>query len=152
MVIIVPVGHMGFSGSSASTESAVMEETCIRSLGWEDPLEESMATHSSTLAWRIPMGRGAWLATIQGLTKSQKRLSSLSTAQQNPQGTWNVNSWGSLLAYTANISLTCPQDECVKEHSDLVKNSVTWLFSRCRILEVGSMRGERETREIKRKS
>ena len=92
MVIIVPVGHMGFSGSSASTESAVMEETCIRSLGWEDPLEESMATHSSTLAWRIPMGRGAWLATIQGLTKSQTRLSSLSTAQQNPQGTWNVNS------------------------------------------------------------
>ena len=31
-----------------------MKETRIRSLGWEDPLEEKMATHSSILAWRIP--------------------------------------------------------------------------------------------------
>ena len=31
-----------------------MQETCVWSLGWEDPLEEGMATHSSTLAWRIP--------------------------------------------------------------------------------------------------
>ena len=31
-----------------------MRETCVRSLGWEDPLEEGMATHSSILAWRIP--------------------------------------------------------------------------------------------------
>ena len=31
-----------------------MQETWIRSLGWQDPLEESMATHSSVLAWRIP--------------------------------------------------------------------------------------------------
>ena len=31
-----------------------MQETCVRSLGWEDPLEKEMATHSSVLAWRIP--------------------------------------------------------------------------------------------------
>ena len=31
-----------------------MQETLVRSLGWEDPLEEGMATHSSILAWRIP--------------------------------------------------------------------------------------------------
>ena len=31
----------------------------IQSLGWEEPLEEGMATHSSILAWRIPMDRGA---------------------------------------------------------------------------------------------
>ena len=31
-----------------------MQETWVRSLGWEDPLEEDMATHSSFLAWRIP--------------------------------------------------------------------------------------------------
>ena len=31
-----------------------MQETRVRSLGWEDPLEKEMATHSSTLAWRIP--------------------------------------------------------------------------------------------------
>ena len=32
----------------------VMQETWVQSLGWEDPLEEEMATHSSSLAWRIP--------------------------------------------------------------------------------------------------
>ena len=31
-----------------------MQETCVRSLGWEDPLEKEMTTHSSILAWKIP--------------------------------------------------------------------------------------------------
>ena len=31
-----------------------MQDTCVRSLGWEDPLEKGMATHSSILAWRTP--------------------------------------------------------------------------------------------------
>ena len=35
-------------------------ETWVRSVGWEYPLEESMATHSSVLPWRISMDRGAW--------------------------------------------------------------------------------------------
>ena len=48
-----------------------MWETWVRSLGWEDPLEEGMATHSSILAWRIPMGRGAWGAAVHGVAKSQ---------------------------------------------------------------------------------
>ena len=38
----------------------VMQETWVQSLGWEDPLEEGMATHFSILAWRIPMDSGAW--------------------------------------------------------------------------------------------
>ena len=37
-----------------------VQETWVRSLGWEDPLEEGMATHSIILAWRILMGREAW--------------------------------------------------------------------------------------------
>ena len=37
---------------------SVMQETQVRSLGWEDPLEKSMATHSSILAWRIPWTEG----------------------------------------------------------------------------------------------
>ena len=41
----------------------------VQSLGQEDPLEEGMATHSSILAWRIPMDRGAWLATVHRVTK-----------------------------------------------------------------------------------
>ena len=52
-----------------------MWETWVQSLGWEDPLEEDMATHSSILAWRIPMDRGTWWATIHGVTKSQTLLS-----------------------------------------------------------------------------
>ena len=36
-----------------------MRETWVQPLGWEDPLEEGMETHSSILAWRIPMDRGA---------------------------------------------------------------------------------------------
>jgi len=39
---------------------------------WEDPLEEGMATHSSVLAWRVPMDRGAWQATVHGVVKSWK--------------------------------------------------------------------------------
>ena len=41
------------------------------SLSQEDPLEEDMATHSGILAWRSPMGRGAWWATVHGGTKSR---------------------------------------------------------------------------------
>jgi len=51
-----------------------MQETWAQSLGWEDLLEEGMATHSSMLAWRIPMDRGAWWATVHGVTKSQIQL------------------------------------------------------------------------------
>ena len=49
-----------------------MWETWLRSLGWEDPLEEDTATHSSILAWRIPKDRGAWWATVHGVTKSPR--------------------------------------------------------------------------------
>ena len=48
-----------------------MQETWVRSLGWEDALEKGMATHSSILAWRIPMDRGAWWAMVHGVAKSR---------------------------------------------------------------------------------
>jgi len=48
-----------------------MWETWVRSLGWEDSLEEGMATYSSILAWRIPMDRGTWWAAVHGVTKSR---------------------------------------------------------------------------------
>ena len=40
----------------------------VRSLGWEDPLEKEIATHSSILAWEI-MDRGAWQATVYAITR-----------------------------------------------------------------------------------
>ena len=52
-----------------------VHEAHIRSLGWEDPLEEGMAPHSSILAWRIPMDRGAWWASVHGVAKSRTQLS-----------------------------------------------------------------------------
>ena len=54
----------------------------VRSLCWEDPLEEDMATHSSILAWRIPMDRGAWQVTVHTVTKIQTQLKRLSMRMQ----------------------------------------------------------------------
>ena len=54
---------------------SAMQDTWVWSLGWEDPLEESMATHSSILAWRLPMDRGAWQTRGPGVTKSWTRMS-----------------------------------------------------------------------------
>ena len=51
-----------------------MQETWVRFLGQEDPLERKMATHSSILAWENPMDRGAWQATVHAVAKSQTQL------------------------------------------------------------------------------
>ena len=47
------------------------QETQVQSVGWEDPLERDMATHSSILAWRIPMDIGAWQAVAHGIARNQ---------------------------------------------------------------------------------
>ena len=46
-----------------------MQKTWVQPLGQEDPLEKRMATHSSILAWRLAMGRGAWRAAVHGLER-----------------------------------------------------------------------------------
>ena len=56
-----------FPGGSDDKES----DCSVGDLGWEDPLEEDIATHSSILAWRIPMEREAWQATVHRVTKSR---------------------------------------------------------------------------------
>ena len=48
-----------------------VQETQVKFLGQEEPLEKEVATHSSILAWRIPWIEEAWQATVQGITKSQ---------------------------------------------------------------------------------
>ena len=57
----------------------VMQETWVPSLGWEDPLEQGLATHSSILAWRILMDRGAWQATVHGVAESHMTHSTAQT-------------------------------------------------------------------------
>ena len=52
-----------------------MQDTWFQSLCWEDSLEEGMATHSSILACKIPMDRGAWWAAVHGVEMSWTWLS-----------------------------------------------------------------------------
>ena len=52
-----------------------MQETWVRFLDWENPLEKEMATHSIVLCLENSMGRGAWQATVHGISKSRTRLS-----------------------------------------------------------------------------
>ena len=68
------VGSPGFPGGTRVKKLPINKETWVWSLGWEDPLEEGMATLSSVLAWRIPMDRGAWQATVHRVPKSQTWL------------------------------------------------------------------------------
>ena len=53
-----------YTGASLVTQMVkhlpAIWETWVGYLGWEDPLEDGMETHSSILAWRIPTDRGAW--------------------------------------------------------------------------------------------
>ena len=65
-------------------KSPPASEMQVRFPGWKDRLEKEMTTHSSVLAWRLPMDRGAWQVTVHGFTKSRTRLKQLSMAQQGP--------------------------------------------------------------------
>ena len=71
--------HKGCPGGSDGKESTCNARDLGLIPGWEDTLEEGMATHSSILGWRIPLDRGAWWATVHGVTKSQTRLSDQTT-------------------------------------------------------------------------
>ena len=59
---------LGFPGDSVVKNPPAMQEM-QESLGWEDPLDEEMATHSSYSCLGNPMDRGAWWATVHGVTK-----------------------------------------------------------------------------------
>ena len=61
----------GLPGSSVSKESASVQETRVPPLGREDPLEKEMVTHCNILAWTNLMDRGAWWATVHGVSKSR---------------------------------------------------------------------------------
>ena len=65
-----------------------MRGTWVQSLGWEDPLEQGMATHSSVLAWRIPMDR---LLLLQSTGSKALRLSRCGTQAWLPCGMWDLS-------------------------------------------------------------
>ena len=61
--------NSGLPSGSAVNNLPVMQLTRVQSLCQEDPLEKEMAIHSSIPAWRIPMDRGAWQATVHGVAR-----------------------------------------------------------------------------------
>ena len=61
---------MDFPVTQLIKNLTAMRETLVQFLDWEDPQEESTANHASILAWRIPMNRGTWRATVHGIIKS----------------------------------------------------------------------------------
>ena len=65
-----PFQYSGLPWAQTVKNPPAKRETWVRSPGWEDTLEECMATHSSILAWRILLDRGAWWATAHGVVKS----------------------------------------------------------------------------------
>ena len=71
---VPPKNASGFPGRSNSKEFPCEAKTQVLSLDREDPLEKGMATRSSILAWRIPMERAAWWATVHGVAEGQARL------------------------------------------------------------------------------
>jgi len=64
--------YPGFPSGSVGKESAHSTGDVGSTPGQEGPLEEGMAIHSSVLAWRIPMDRGAWQAAVMGLQRVRR--------------------------------------------------------------------------------
>ena len=94
-----------------------MRETWVQSLGWEDPLEKEMATHSSILAWRIPRFNGAFLMA--------QTVKCLSTMQET-----RVRSLGQ-------------EDLLEKEmaiHSSTIAWKIPWTEEPCRLESMGSQK------------
>ena len=60
---------MGFPGGLVVKNPPAKHEICVWSLGWDNPLEKETAASQSILTWEISMDRGAWQATVQGVTK-----------------------------------------------------------------------------------
>ena len=85
-----------YSWSSLMTQTIknppAMQETWVRSLGWEDPLEEGMATHSSILAWKIPR-TWAWQATVHTVAKGRTGLKKLSMHNIPVKPPTSLRSW-----------------------------------------------------------
>ena len=66
---------LGFPVESVGKESACNVGDLDSISSWEHPLEEDMGAHTSVLAWRISMDRGAWQASVHGVAKSHTSLS-----------------------------------------------------------------------------
>ena len=85
-----------------------MRETWIRSLGWEDPLEEGMAIHSSILAWRIP-----WIEEPGGLSPWGCKESDMTEVTEHTSSQFTVFKKG----VTLNVPESHPRGFCASDIS-----------------------------------
>ena len=69
------LGTSGVPGNLAGKNPPALQETLAQFLDWDNPLQEGMATYSSTLAWRIPMDQEASRGRVHGVAKSWTELS-----------------------------------------------------------------------------
>ena len=74
------VFHSGSEVKESACNAGDLQEKQVRSLDWEDPLEEGTATHSSIPAWKIPRTEEPSRATVHGVTESRSRLSYTTTS------------------------------------------------------------------------
>ena len=98
----------GFPDGSEGKASACNAGILVRSVGWEDPLEKEMATHSGTLAWKIPwmekpVGQSLWQATIYGVSKSWTRLSDFTHLMNQNFSAWKTKANSNLLSVESHI-------------------------------------------------
>ena len=84
-----------------------MQETWVRSLDWDDPLEEGMATLSSIFAWRIPMDRGTWWTTVCEAAKSLDMTERLSIHLNINLETLFKETYTGTFEYIHFLSLCC---------------------------------------------
>ena len=76
----------GFSSGSVVKNLPAKAGDVAQSLGWEDPLEKEMATHSSILAWKIPWTEEPGRLQPMGLQKSRTQLSNQTTTAKHESG------------------------------------------------------------------
>ena len=93
-----------------------MQETWVQSLGWEDPLEEGMATHSSILAWGIPTNRVAWRAIVHGVTNKPDTTEQPITA--------HLSAWYCILVYLQHTHIYIQTKTHLPIHTMWVLNSI----------------------------
>ena len=70
MIYIYYAYILGFPDGSVVRNSPAMQDTSVQSLGWEDPLENEMASHSSILTWEVPWTEKPGRLQSMGLQKS----------------------------------------------------------------------------------
>ena len=76
MLLLGGASQVALVVKNPPTKARELRDLRVQSLGWEDPLEEGMATRSSILAWRIPcMDKGVWQAAVHRIAKNWMQLS-----------------------------------------------------------------------------